>query len=125
MGTPSWLEEKDPEQKNIFPVYPGREAFKAHTKTGHPETSYEAASSLSSDKIRQSQKDVLWVFRNFGKMTDTELIEKYNRVGKPKQSPSGIRSRRSELRDRGLIAWSGEYRVLASGRKSRVWEIVE
>lgn len=125
MGTPSWLKEKDPEQKNIFPVYPGREDFKAHTKTGHPETSHEAASSLSSDKIRQSQKDVLWVFRNFGKMADTELIEKYNRVGKPKQSPSGIRSRRSELRDRGLVAWSGEYRVLASGRKSRVWEIVE
>ena len=125
MDIPDWLEEKKPEQKNIFPVYPGREAFRAHTKTSHPETSHEAASSLPFSKIRQSQKDVLWIFRNFGKMTDTELIERYNRVGKPRQSPSGIRSRRSELRDRGLIAWNGEYRVLVSGRKSRVWEIVE
>jgi hypothetical protein len=41
----------------------------------------------------------------------------------PRQSPSGIRSRRAELTDLGLIIDSGRRTVTPSGRPCIVWTL--
>ena len=124
MGLPDWLNDEEENEEKVaphYPTYPGREYFRAFARKEDPETSHDAADSLPSDRIRESQQNVLEVFRTHGRMTDTELIEAYSLTDRPKQSSSGLRTRRSELVDRGLVVFSGEYRLLKSGRNSRIW----
>jgi hypothetical protein len=92
----------------------------AHARATDPQTSHDAAASIPSDKIRASQQAVLSVLRVHGPMDDTGIIE-ICMLAQPSQSPSGIRTRRSELVAKGLIADSGERRTLASGRKAIIW----
>lgn len=103
----------------------------AHARRTDPATSHEAAASLSSDKLRRSQEAVLRVLREgepfTGKpMTDERLVEAYEQCVRlwqcqyPKQSPSGIRTRRKELVERGFVKAMGTT-VLASGRRAIVW----
>jgi len=93
-----------------------------------PETSVEAAESVQ-DKIRESQAAVLLVMHTFYPegCTDTELIIMYRmqsvRMVIPRQSESGIRTRRKELVERGLVEDTGKRDVLASGRKSIIWKV--
>jgi hypothetical protein len=60
-------------------------------------------------------------------MTDTKLVELYGlgtEEGEcPKQSPSGIRTRRSELVEEGIVKDSGRLETLPSNRKAIVWEL--
>lgn len=69
------------------------------TRKGHPETSRAAAASVQN--IRASHKRVLAMFRTYGDMTDETLAEYLNEAAKDTgiklMSPSGVRSRRSEL----------------------------
>lgn len=92
---------------------------RAHARNSDPATSHAAADSLSSDKIRRSQLAVLGFLKAHGPMTDTGLVERYHQT--PMQSPSGLRTRRRELTDKGLVYDTGERVVLDSGRKSIVW----
>jgi hypothetical protein len=93
-----------------------------------PETSVEAAESVQ-DKIRASQAAVLLVLNTYYPegCTDSELIIMYrmqsNRMTLPRQSESGIRTRRSELVERGLVEDTGKRDVLASGRRSIIWKV--
>ena len=93
------------------------------TRKGDPETSLAAAESVT--KITEKQEAVLGLIRGRGPFTDEELSVAYDQgvpFGLPRQSPSGLRTRRSELERRGLVRWTGEHRKLASGRMARVWE---
>lgn len=81
-----------------------------------PDTSHDAAESIRN--LRASQDAVLATFWRFGPMTDQELVDRY---AGPPQSTSGLRTRRHELVDRGLIRDSGERRKLESGRLAIVW----
>ena len=92
---------------------------RAHARNSDPATSHAAADSLSSDKIRRSQLAVLGFLKAFGPMTDTALVERYARS--PRQSPSGLRTRRRELTTKGLVYDTGKRVVLDSGRKAIVW----
>lgn len=69
------------------------------TRKGHPETSRAAAASVQN--MRASHKRVLAMFRTYGDMTDETLAEYLNEAAKDTgiklMSPSGVRSRRSEL----------------------------
>jgi len=93
-----------------------------------PETSVEAAQSVQ-DKIRESQAAVLLVLSTYYPegCTDTELIIMYrmqsNRLAIPRQSESGIRTRRKELVERGLVEDTGKRDILASGRRSIIWKV--
>jgi hypothetical protein len=102
----------------------------ALARSGDPETSHEAAASLSAAALRLSQEDVLFALRQLGgSATDTELLERYAELASREavrwQSPSGLRTRRHELVVLGLVVDSGERRRLASGRRAVVWELAQ
>lgn len=93
-----------------------------------PETSRTAAATITVDRLRETQRVILEILDRFGPACDQD-IETYARqlhsLGEaPKQSPSGLRSRRAELVDAGLVRDSGERTKTSSGRQTIVWEIV-
>ena len=92
----------------------------AYARRGDPATSWEAAESV--DHIRESQSIVLAVIRTYGPMTDTDIMRvlsegDYGRTF----TPSGARTRRSELVDMGLVIDSGQRKRLVTGRRSILW----
>lgn len=111
-------------------VKPG-EAFFLATTTGEararrtdPDTSKQAAKSLGD--LRPSQKAVLTVFEDWRvPMTDEQLVGAYRRAAEaervPPQSVSGIRTRRRELTDAGLLVDTEERETTRSGRKAILW----
>jgi len=101
--------------------------YEAWARRSDPETSWEAARSQSSEKIRISQRDLLSVLLERGPITDTGLVEAYTELARRgeviEQSPSGIRTRRHELVDRGLVVDTGEKQVLPTGRRAILWDV--
>ena len=99
----------------------------AHARTTDPITSHEAATSITVDQLRKSQRSVYDCFAlNIRGMADFELeaLYKIDRKshGWPKQSDSGIRTRRKELVDAGFLEDSGRTARTLSGRRSVIWE---
>jgi len=83
-----------------------------------PRTSHDAAESVKN--VTATQAFVLRVLRK--PRTDTQLIEAYRSLKKaPLASESGIRSRRAELVDKGLVADTGQRALTPFGRQSTVW----
>ncbi len=92
----------DPAQATLFE--PLRE--QAHARRDDMAESHEAA-ARASVKIRESQQEVLQLLiRADRPLTDPE-IERIARLEGIRQSPSGLRTRRAELRDAGLVAKVG------------------
>jgi hypothetical protein len=98
----------------------------SRARSTDPETSHDAAASI--DHLRDRQMSVLTVLWDWGPMTDTDLVERYEGLAReeliPRQAPSGIRTRRKELVDLGLVSNSGARQKLASGRWAIVWRAV-
>lgn len=86
-----------------------------------PETSVAAAASV--ERIRESQRVILDTLRLYGPLSDEgiwhELPDDFD------ISPSGARTRRSELVGKGLVRDSGRRERLASGRLAVVWMAAE
>ena len=94
----------------------------AKARKTDPRTSHEAAESV--DNITRTQTYVLKALRSA--IPDHKLVEKYRAYKTaPYASESGIRSRRSELVNKGLVRDSGRRERTASGRNSIVWEVVD
>lgn len=99
----------------------------ATARATDPATSRQAAASIAGERLRASQEAVLRVLARGGSvgMTDSELVERYTTAAdlgfEPRQSPSGIRSRRHELVEAGEVVDTGERAKLASGRNAIVW----
>jgi hypothetical protein len=102
----------------------------AHLKSVHttpaarssdPATSHQAAASISSERLRESQAHVLDTLRLDGPLTDERLVD----LIAPMQSPSGVRTRRAELVALGLVVDSGRRERTQSGRSSIVWRAVK
>lgn len=101
---------------------------RAHARRTDPETSHEAAASVT--EIRASQIAVLSCLREHGPMPDHELERVYLEIGSsrgwPYQTGSSLRSRRDELTDPAKIATplivdTGRRVRKASGRRAIVW----
>jgi hypothetical protein len=96
----------------------------ARARRADPPTSHAAAASLGD--LRPAQREVLQLFRRFGPMHDRALVEAARHVGL-EQSDSGLRSRRSELVEAGLVRDSGmEVQLTSAYQKPRgsiVWEL--
>ena len=88
-----------------------------------PETSHAAAASITD--LRERQQAVLQTLKEYRSLTDEELVLFYDQTEYPPQSPSGLRTRRSELVRKGLVEFTGDKRPLESGRLGRVWKAVE
>lgn len=89
-----------------------------------PETSRIAA--LSVGALRLNQYAVWLCLLDFGPMCDERLVERYDSIRAlrqwPKQSASGLRTRRKELVDGGLVKeWGEEF--TASGRRTKRWGV--
>ena len=96
-----------------------------HARTTDPETSHEAAKSVS--KLKEMYDTMLIAFESLGPMNDDQLIRLWKvgvkELGWRDASESGIRSRRSELVAQGKIIDSGKRVKMRSGRLSIVWEL--
>jgi hypothetical protein len=92
---------------------------KAAARRSDPETSHEAAASISSERLRKSQQHVLLIIALYGPLTDEAML--YHLQRNYPMSPSGARTRRAELVARGLVYDTGKRETLASGRKAVVW----
>lgn len=97
----------------------------AVARSTDPGTSWAAANSV--DNLRSSQRAVLEVVRQSGPCHDELLAKRYERLRHgldlPKQSPSGLRSRRAELVAGGFLRDSGLKAKTAGGRKTIVWAL--
>lgn len=90
-----------------------------------PETSHEAAASQTSAHVRASQQAILTVLRALGPMTDESIFAALRASeDAPMMSPSGARTRRSELVGLGFVEDSDMKERLPSGRYSIVWRAV-
>lgn len=85
-----------------------------------PATSHAAAGTVAH--LRHNQQIILTLLRLEGGQTDEELLLLWNDRIAERISPSGLRTRRSELVDMGLVRDSGDRRPLESGRIAIVWE---
>ena len=91
-------------------------------RTTDPVTSREAAQSVQNT-LRESQSELLRLLRESGALTDEEIELRAANAG-IRQSVSGLRTRRSELVRLNLVRDSGKTKMLASGRRAIVWEVV-
>lgn len=104
-----------------LPLFP--EEPHAVARHGDPETSHEAAASISPDVLRASQVAVFDCFVMFGMpVCDETAYGYYQRNESLKQSPSGFRTRRSELVRQGKLVHDG-YGTTPSGRRTRLWRL--
>lgn len=93
----------------------------AHARRSDPDTSHAAAASISEQALTDGQRAVLQTLRRIGPAIDPQIHAAY--VG-PWQSPSGIRTRRSELVVQGLVRDTERRVRLPSGRHAIVWDAV-
>ena len=94
----------------------------AHARTTDPNTSHLAADSITDDVIRLRQRDVMKALRRVGPCHDPVLIDEIMTGDRYlPQSESGIRTRRKELVDKGLVIDTGATVATDSGRKAKVW----
>ena len=103
----------------------------AVARSTDPGTSWEAARSITPEKLRKDQAAVLHAIKRWGPLTDEALDAHFSRFRTTPPSPdfrtlspSGVRTRRSELVSMGLVRDSGRKDTLRSGRKAIVWEAV-
>jgi hypothetical protein len=53
------------------------------------------------------------------------MEDRYPYTSLPRQSLSGLRTRRSELVKKGLVEWTGDYETLNTGRRARIWKAIK
>lgn len=88
-------------------------------RTDDPGTSHEAAATVDLRERHRNVLDVILAVPDG--MTDEQLWNAYRAQDKPPQSPSGLRTRRSELVAHGYLVDSGERRRTRHGRRTIVW----
>lgn len=96
-------------------------------RTSDPETSHAAAASITPATLRASHEAIIELMTLIGYGTDEYICNQYellrNMHAWPRQSQSGIRTRRHELTNAGIIIDSGQRAPTISGRLAIVWEI--
>ena len=91
----------------------------AQTRITDPATSFQAAASITPEKMRKVYKHIILSLGAHGPMTD-EGIMGTSAAGM--QSPSGLRTRRNELLKAGYIVASYQQRI-ASGLFANTWAL--
>lgn len=95
-----------------------------HARLTDPGTSHQAADSVGN--LTETKKAIFYILKY--PMTDAELLDSYRmlvqRNEAPRASESGIRSRRAELVEDGLVMDTGHRAKSPSGRNMIVWAIV-
>lgn len=99
----------------------------AHARRTDPATSQKAAETVTRRDLKNAGEMVLRILREHGPMTDERLVETYEREQQSRpafllQSPSGIRTRRSELARAGLVVKHGTGKTRL-GKPADVWKV--
>jgi hypothetical protein len=101
-------------------------ATRVRARRTDPETSVAAA--LSVGNLRRSQLAVHSFLSEVGPIHDEQWVPQYHTWAaaheEPQQSESGLRTRRSECVEVGLIRDTGQRVVVESNREAIVWEAV-
>jgi hypothetical protein len=123
MSEMSWAEKSDRAARSGQHSY--ARVCAARARRGHPQTSFEAAATWTSQKLSLTKQRVLALLREFGAMTHEEMYERWRdkcaTEGWPPLKEQSVRSRCSELRDVGLVEDSGVTRKLRDGNNGTVW----
>ena len=97
----------------------------ARARLSDPVESKLAALSISPESVTAVQAGIIFLLSQRA-MTDEELVYEYQAAMAINQvqlsSPSGIRTRRAELSERGQLSQSGHKNTL-SGRRARIWAV--
>lgn len=80
--------------------------------------------TIKGRKVTESQAAVYAVLRQYGPMPDHALVPLAQHALPVHQSSSGIRTRRKELLDAGLIYEDKAVVPTGSGRKAKVYKAV-
>lgn len=100
-----------------------RAVSEARSRRTDPRTSDLAAKSIN---LSHNREFLLHVMRGCGEGTDEEIARYYAATSAPKQSPSGLRSRRKELVRMGYVEDTGRTKKsAATGRLQKVWAAVQ
>lgn len=98
----------------------------ALARTLDPATSHQAAQSVINS--RPTMQTIIDILRH-GDASDEVIAYVYNglvEAGRaPQVSPSGLRSRRSELVTLGMVEDSGKRTTLMTNRRAIVWRLTE
>lgn len=98
----------------------------ALARTLDPSTSHQAAKSVVDS--RPTMKTIMDILR-YGDASDEVIAYVYAGLvdaGRaPQASPSGLRSRRAELVDLGMVEDSGKRTTLSTNRRAIVWRLTE
>ncbi len=113
----------------LFRESQGEQSFakfeSAHARKSDPVTSHQAAAKITNPGPVRDK--ILHVLGNCPR-TDEQIAERYSlcveKFGWPKCSPSGLRSRRSELVALGFVEDSGKTDKTAMGNDAIVWRLV-
>lgn len=81
--------------------------------------------TIKGRKVTDAQADVYDVLRKFGPMPDHALVPLAQHALAVHQSSSGIRTRRKELLDAGIIYVDKSVVKTGSGRSARVFKAVK
>ena len=92
---------------------------KPRARLTDPETSHAAAAELKRESVTRLRSVVLSLLRKC-EMDDRSLVVLALQL-EPKYSQSGIRTRRAELVELGLVEDSGKRVRMPSGRMAIVW----
>ena len=90
-------------------------------RSGDPDTSKQAARSVKN--IGEIHDCIMKVLADEGPSTDVDIFGYMHLFFWRPISPSGLRTRRSELVKLGKVVDSGERRTLQSGRLGIVWKL--
>lgn len=118
----------DPESREKLKPVPKLPLFEqAHARNSDPETSHQAAKSVSLTNPGRTREAIMAILKQEGPLTDEWIWSRYSlwyARGRtvPKASPSGLRSRRSELVRMGFVEACGTGKT-ASGRACQIWSV--
>ena len=102
-------------------------SYMARARTSDPHTSHAAAASVRN--MTQTHERLLSLIKTGGDTTDEELYRRWQQVredldaGWPPISTSGLRTRRKELVEMGLVVDSGRRGRTATGRACVIWRL--
>lgn len=105
-----------------------RETTAPLARATDPETSHDAARALQNRSVQKAA--ILKLLRELGPMTDHQLISEYTKHRKangwPNTQLEGVRKRRAELKNEGLVKDSGrKLSPIFGWPASIVWEVAE
>ena len=96
----------------------------ARARRTDPETSHEAAASITHRRINRSESLVSMVLRGLGEGTDLQ-IEQAARLRGSDDTPQRLRSARAKLVEFGLAEWTGEHGLSPTGKRARIWRVTK